>query len=335
LPDIYAKISKNISSGKNQSLLVFSNFGIELNKLSIILKFLNEISTGMNIIYLVFGNKMDNYQQVYFSAYTAFVHKNTEDRIIVLAEDPSLFKSFHDDIEIIPINREMIKEWEGEYQFFWRVKIKALQLVAEKYPSDSILYLDGDTFFYQNMDSLRDGMKNGKNFMHVEEGKLSTLSSKTEKLMWKQMKGKSYFNTKIDNNSTMWNAGLIGISPKHFGCLDLTLGINDAMCADGVTRRLIEQFAFSLGLNEYSALQPADHVVGHYWGNKQEWNKIIDHFLKEIFMKNYSLDQIIERIREIDFTQIPIKVKESTTQRKLKNFVDQFYKNKKPLYINK
>lgn len=278
---------------------------------------------------------MDNYQQVYFSMYTAFAHKNTADRIIVLAEDPSLFRSFQDKIEIVPINQELIKEWEGEYQFFWRVKIKALQLVAEKYPSDSILYLDGDTFFYNSLDSLRDGMKVGQNYMHVEEGKISLLSSKTEKLMWKQMKGKSYFNTKIDSNSTMWNAGLIGISPEHFACLDLTLGINDEMCADGVTRRLIEQFAFSLGLNRFSALKPADDIVGHYWGNKAEWNQIISHFLKEIFMKNLSLDEIIDQIRQIDFTKIPVKVKESSTQRKLKNFVDGFYKNRKPLYITK
>lgn len=265
--------------------------------------------------------------------YTAFVHKNTEDRIIVLAEDPSLFRSFQNKIEVIPINRDLIKEWEGEYQFFWRVKIKALQLVAERYPSDSILYLDGDTFFYNSIDSLRDGMKNGQNYMHVEEGKLCALSSKTEKLMWKQMKGKFYSDIEINNNSTMWNAGLIGISPKHFNCLDLTLRINDAMCADGVTRRLIEQFAFSLGLNEFSKLKPADQIVGHYWGNKAEWNQIISQFLKEIFMKNNTLDEIIERIKQMDFSKIPIKVKESSTQRKLKNFVDGFYKNKKPLYI--
>ncbi len=289
----------------------------------------------MNIIYLVFGNKMDNYQQVYFSAYTAFAHKNTEDRIIVVAEDPSLFHSFQDEIEVIPISRELIKEWEGKYQFFWRVKIKALQLVAEKYPSDSILYLDGDTFFYDRMDALREGMKNGQNYMHVEEGKLSELSSKTERLMWSQMKEKTYFNVKIDENSTMWNAGLIGISPKHFDCLGLTLGINDAMCADNVPRRLIEQFAFSLGLNEFSALKPADHIIGHYWGNKAEWNQIISHFLKEIFMKDYSLDKIIERIKQMDLTQIPVRVKESSTQRKLKNFIDGFYKNKKPVYIRK
>lgn len=289
----------------------------------------------MNIVYLVFGDNMDHYQQVYFSIYTAVAHKSTEDRIIVVAENPSLFTSLADHIEVIPINRDLIKEWEGKYHFFWRVKIKALELIAQKYPTDSILYLDGDTFFYKNMDPLRSSLKNGQHFMHIEEGKLSELSSKTEKLMWSQMKGKTYHTVKIDENSAMWNAGLIGISSKHFDCLNLTLEINDAMCADNVTRRLIEQFAFSLGLNEYSTLQPADDVVGHYWGNKKQWNKNIDHFLMECFMKNYSFNQIIEQVKKMDLAENPIRVKESNTHKRLKTFIDQLYKNKKSVYINK
>jgi hypothetical protein len=74
------------------------------------------------------------------------------------------------------------------------VKIKALQLIAQKYPNESILYLDGDTFL-SILDLLRNGLENGENYMHLE-GKLSQLSSKTEKLMWKQMKGKTYAITK-------------------------------------------------------------------------------------------------------------------------------------------
>ena len=106
------------------------------------------------------------------------------------------------------------------------------------------MYLDSDTFFYKNTAVLRTALQSGNQFMHLNEGKLSQLSSKTEKLMWKQMKGKSYGNIIINENVAMWNAGLIGVSQKHFECLDLTLRINDAMCADGVTRRLVEQFAF-------------------------------------------------------------------------------------------
>ena len=68
---------------------------------------------------------------MYFSIYTAFAYKNSEDKIIVIAEDASLFNSFEDKIEVIPINRETITEWEGEHEFFWRVKIKALELIAK------------------------------------------------------------------------------------------------------------------------------------------------------------------------------------------------------------
>lgn len=133
----------------------------------------------------------------------------------------------------------------------------------------------------------------------------------------------------------MWNAGLIGVSNQNFDGLQTTLEANDAMCADDVTRRLVEQFAFSIGLSKLAELQPADHIVGHYWGNKKQWNKLIDHFLKECFMKKYSFDQIIGRIIEMDLTQNPIWVKESNTHRKLKNFIDKFYTNKKTVYINK
>jgi hypothetical protein len=289
----------------------------------------------MNIVYLVFGNNRDHYRQAYFSICTALAWKNDHDKIIILTEDPSLFNFFGNIAEIIPIDKNIIKEWEGKYQFFWRVKIKALQHIAEKYPLDSILYLDGDTFFYKDMQPIRDGLQNGQNYMHIEEGKLAELSSKTEKLMWKQMQGKTYGNIEIDKKVAMWNAGLVGVSNKHLDCLQTTLEINDAMCGGGVTRRLIEQFAFSLGLNQCSKLQPADHIVGHYWGNKPEWNRMINNFLEECFMKNYPMIEIIEQVKQMDLSQYAIWVKESSTRRKLNKIIDKLFKNTKAVYLGK
>jgi hypothetical protein len=287
----------------------------------------------MNIVYLVFGDNLENYQQVYFSIYTAFIHKGDQDKIIVITENVSLFQSFEDKIEVISIDRKIIEEWEGTHKFFWRVKIKALELIAQKYPSDPILYLDGDTFFFQNIDALRRSLFQGQNYMHINEGKLSVLPTKTEKLMWNQIKNKSYAGIEIDKNTCMWNAGLIGISNKHLECLKLTLNINDTLCADKVTRRLIEQFSFSVSLNEYSKLLPAEDLVGHYCGNKEQWNLIISDFLKECFMKDYSFEQIISKIQEMDLRQYPIWVRRSNTQKRLKNFIDSFYKDLKPEYV--
>ena len=289
----------------------------------------------MNIVYLVFGNNRDHYRQAYFSICTALAWKSDHDKIIILTEDPSLFNFFGNIAEIIPIDKNIIKEWEGKYQFFWRVKIKALQHIAEKYPLDSILYLDGDTFFYKDMQPIRDGLQNGQNYMHIEEGKLAELSSKTEKLMWKQMQGKTYGNIEIDKKVAMWNAGLVGVSNKHLDCLQTTLEMNDAMCGDGVTRRLIEQFAFSLGLNQSSKLQPADHIVGHYWGNKPEWNRMINNFLEECFMKNCTINEIIAKVKQMDLSQYAIWVKESSTRRKLNKIIDKLFKNTKAIYLGK
>ncbi len=50
-------------------------------------------------------------------------------------------------------------------------------------------------------------------------------------------------------------------------------------------------------------------------------------------MKNYSFEEIIEQIKQKDLIQFPIYVKESNTQRRLKNFIDIFYKNKKTFFI--
>ena len=153
--------------------------------------------------------------------------------------------------------------------------------------------------------------------------------------MWKQMQGKEYNHIKIDKNSAMWNAGLIGISKHHLDSLQTVLDVNDAMCADNVTRRLIEQFAFSLGLGKNAELKPANHIVGHYWGNKKHWNIIICNFLKESFMKKHDLLQIIENLKEMDLTQNPVWVKESNTERRLEKFLNKFYQNKKTTYIKK
>ena len=59
----------------------------------------------MNIVYLVFGNNLEHYQQIYFSIFTAMARKKENDRIVVIAEDPSLFNFFEENVEIIINNK--------------------------------------------------------------------------------------------------------------------------------------------------------------------------------------------------------------------------------------
>lgn len=288
----------------------------------------------MNILYLVFGQDINHYQQVFFSIYTAIQYKNSSDRVIVIAEDPTFFHHFGESIEVIPIDRDKIKLWEGEHKFFWRVKIKALELISLMYPSEHILYLDGDTFFYKPISLLKEELDKGQNIMHLNEGALHQLPTKTEKLMWKQMKNKTFANIKIDTETEMWNAGLIGISSKHTSnSINLALQINDELCASNVTRRLIEQLSFSIATNHYSKLKAADHIVGHYWGNKDEWNNVISNWMKKALMNAYTSQQMMNSLLQIPFKEIPIYTKQSNTHKRLLLKLNNIFKPKKKLYI--
>ena len=79
----------------------------------------------MNLVYLVFGNSLDHFQQVYFSIFTAFGRSKSDEKIIVVTDNASLFQFFEDKIELIPINKEIIKE-----SFLMQKEAKQLQVAT-------------------------------------------------------------------------------------------------------------------------------------------------------------------------------------------------------------
>lgn len=287
----------------------------------------------MNITYLVFGDNIQNYQQALFSILTLQTQRDISDRYIVVTDYPEFFKCVKDSVTVIEINKETLREWEGEYKFFWRVKIKALLTVAERWPDTSILYLDSDTFLYGSLNAIRADLAEGQNCMHINEGRMPDLKTKTEKLMWKQIHNKTFGGVLMTTDQCMWNAGTIGVSHLDKNSLKLALQICDEMCALGVTRRLIEQFAFSAALNQYSPLQAVDHIIGHYWGNKGQWNALINSFfLKHFFTDKKQADLVVE-IQKIDLKQLAVRIKVSNTRLRLQKKIYSLFPDREPIFV--
>ncbi|WP_430613474.1 hypothetical protein [Flavobacterium sp. JP2137] len=289
----------------------------------------------MNITYLVFGDQIQNYQQALFSILTLQVQQQSSDRFIVVTDYPEFFKCLQDRVTIIEINADTLREWEGPHKFFWRVKIKALLTVADRWKDTSILYLDSDTFLYGSLDNLRHELDRGQNIMHLNEGNMRELKTKTERLMWSQIKHKTYGGVPMDDTKCMWNAGAIGVSKLDKTSLELALQICDEMCADKVTRRLIEQFAFSVALNEYTPLKAADDEIGHYWGNKGQWNTLISNFFLKHFFTGKSVDVLLSEIEQLDLEQYPIRLKVSNTRLRLQKKLVSLFPDKQPVYVKK
>ncbi|MFV0344712.1 MAG: hypothetical protein ACK5IQ_00450 [Bacteroidales bacterium] len=287
----------------------------------------------MVITYLVFGTDNSNYGQAIFSILSFLSQTNDNDKVAVVSDHPEKFSFLSDRIIVIGINEEKLTEWKGKYQFFWRVKIKTLQLVTSKYENHSILYLDSDTFLFGSLDRIKSCLDEGINLMHTNEGKLSKLASKTERKMWSQVKNRDYAGITIDPDTCMWNAGVVAVSHKNIDKLDLALDICDSMCAEKVTPRLIEQFAFSVAMGAGVRLIAAENEIGHYWGNKGMWNNKIQDFIYDSYMNGLSIDEQIDKVKNTEFNKIPVNIKSSNTKKRLNNTISKIFPDKYAVYI--
>ncbi|WP_245174257.1 hypothetical protein [Gallibacterium genomosp. 3] len=138
----------------------------------------------MNLVLLSFGTKIENHYQAAFSI-LSFLAKKAVERVIVVTDNPYFYRIFNDRVEIIDVNEEQFQLWKGEFDFFWRIKIKVLETVINEYPETDLLYVDSDTFLFGDIEQIKNGFSQGYSFMHLEEELLVEGKSKTVRNMWK------------------------------------------------------------------------------------------------------------------------------------------------------
>lgn len=289
----------------------------------------------MNLLYLTFGENINNHVEAHFSICTFLTQGEKINTINVITDRPDFYNDFKHYINIIKVDEKILNEWKGEYDFFWRIKIKAIEMLCNLYKNEPVLYLDADTFLYKDIESLKKTILRGAAVMHENEGNLSGLKGKTLRKMWVQVKDNIYGGITMLPSHSMWNAGVVATpnQKNNQECL-LALAICDEMCKQGVTPRLIEQFALSVALNEIYGLQPADNTIAHYWSNKDEWNNLIKDFFISAQFKALTVEQITETIKKFDFTKVAVKVKLRNTNTRLKSFVEKIYPAKNMLFVN-
>lgn len=288
----------------------------------------------MNLLYVVFGNEFKNHLQAYFSIYSFLTRKEEIASVNIITDSPGFYKSLEHQVNLIVVNESILKEWRGPHDFFWRIKIKALELIGKQYPDQPVLYIDSDTFLYQPLTALQQGVAAGKAYMHEFENLLSQGRSKTEKRMWQQVGGKTFGGVTIRPGHGMWNAGVVLIPNKKNGEeFALATRICDDMCEAGVTRRLVEQFALSVSLEELYQLHAAEESIAHYWSNKDEWNAFISRFFNTALFYNYNQNQITEAFSHLNLSTVPVIKKARNTAIRLQRFIEKLYPPREITYV--
>lgn len=288
----------------------------------------------MNLVLLTFGERLENHYQAVFCI-LSFLKDVRLKRAIIVTDRPEFYQILKDRVEIIQIDQNTLQDWKGKYNFFWRVKIKALEVVQRKYPQEHILYVDSDTFLVSDLAEIQQELDLGCSFMHTFEYNLKNTQSRTFKRMMSVLNQKTFAGISLNDNSEMWNAGVIALpASKAQALIENILNCCDEMCATPCERRLLEQFSFSLVLKNLTNLSSCEKSIAHYWGNKEEWNQFIQQFLVNIALKNISLAESIALFNQIEFPRIPLEKKKRSSAEKLKKLIDKLLPIKKMRYLS-
>lgn len=288
----------------------------------------------MHLLYITFGSDLKNHTQAYFSIYSFLVKKEHISSINVITDHPGFYKSIERHLNIIGVNQHVLNEWKGAYDFFWRIKIKGIEKVCNLYKSEPVLYLDSDTFLYNDLFSLQQTVNEGNAAMFINEGPVSALKSKTMRKMTGGLRKMQFDGLGALQNYNMWNAG-VALVPNTKGGEDIKMILEfcDALCANKITDQFIEQFALSVGLAHFYGLQSADSSIAHYWSNKKEWDEVIKKFFVENHMLGLGFDEELKRFANIDFSKHPVTKISKNTKRRLSAMLDRVMKDKKVEYI--
>lgn len=290
----------------------------------------------MNLIYMAFGPNAKIHLQTAFSIYSFLRQKQFVNSINIVTDNEAFYNHLSSHVHIIKVTEDDLTAWKGEHQFFWRIKIKAIEKVCILYPNQPVVYLDCDTFLHGDLSVLNKILLNEKAFMHEDEGVLSAKTTKTQRNMWRQIAGKTFGNLLMQATGHMWNAGVVGTPNTHNGTdCKLALSICDEMCRQDVSRYFIEQYSLSLALEKMYGLVEAKMEIVHYWSTKEIWTNRIHDFFIEAYFAGWSYETILGKMQHFDTSALPIYQKVKTTNVRLKDWVDKMFANRNLEYLPK
>lgn len=272
----------------------------------------------MNIVYFVLGSSTVIHMQVNFSIRTFLAQRTSDDVIYVVTDTPTMYAALPH-VVVIPITPEQINEWRGSHDFFWRVKIKVLQLIARKSPDKPMIYLDGDTYLFGHLEEIKALLAQGQGMMHLDEGCPGDMKEKSQ-MMWQTVNGRTYGGVTIGRQHHMWNAGVVAIPAElTVKVTDLALSVCDGMLDDGAEPVVVEQYALSIALSECATqMVEAKRWIGHYWHYKYYWSRYIAHFFIRSYRQRYSIEEELQRIRQTNLKRVHQRVLVKRTVSKLR-----------------
>jgi len=247
------------------------------------------------IVYLCYGNEGTLHECAFSLLSLSRLYSSSElsgTEIWIYTDNPGFFQSFKDGtlpLHYRAIDKQIIQQWRGSIDFTHRVKIELLKdLLKDK--TGNILYLDSDTVFTHRADKVMQDIQAKKLYMHVMEGIVSDCRNPvmTKLNNYLQKNDSLKINEKPLYDLAMWNAGVLGFHTAYTHLLDKVLSFTDTEYTR-FRKHVVEQFAFSVFMQEAGPVKTAAPYILHYW-NLKEARTVLASFFSHF--KNASWDEL-------------------------------------------
>lgn len=253
---------------------------------------------NLDIVYLTYditGNNPWLYSETLFSALTLLGCLKRESittaRIRIFTDAPTRFRLLTNAVSVVPLMRDRIVQGMGPHRFIHRLK---LDLLLDQYrnSNSTLLYCDGDTLFTGPIGPYLERISPSASLMHALEVGVWTGPDRQLRHMRRHLSHDPSHPLYVPPGAIMFNAGIIGISPAHVGCLHDAIRFTDAATCLARSHTW-EQLAISVAIGRRTTIVDSQSMVRHYWAYRRVYSAAVSRRLDDLQAANASLDMAI------------------------------------------
>jgi hypothetical protein len=250
------------------------------------------------VLYQAYGKRYIN--QTIFSIISLInVYKRQLDglEILIYTDHPEDFIDLNKvyNIKAVFISEQQRKTWAGDGNFILRSKIIVPLEILKTDSSINILQVDSDTFFKKKLDKLFYKIRNDKLVMHLREQRIAYIRKKWHPSFYPpnvERKIENDLHIKLNDQTYMWNSGVIGMSNKNQNLLQSILELNDELYQK-YPNWLIEQLSYTTVFSATKKLIDSKEYIFHYY----HYKSMVDDYMEDKLTQHDDVQVLINIIK--------------------------------------
>ena len=243
-------------------------------------------------VYIDYGDKRSHFEELKYSLATLYDH-HSMDSISVRVYTDNTEKYAHLPVTAISIEKE-ISSYSLNWTYHFRIKPCVIrQALKDLEDEATLVFIDTDTYFKISLSARLQEISSECVLMNKFETQAPYPGEILQDLTLPSGIRYSYDN----QNSLMYNSGLVGLKSRHIDCIEDAIPIVDGMIGASFRAHTIEQCAMSESFRIHRiGIREVFREFEHYWRRTDK--RFMHHHLSRLKYSEKSADGLpLQRIK--------------------------------------